>query len=75
MFRPEVMLRELARLEPEIRNAAKAFVDNLTSDLDFYRLAEGPFAQAPKKSDRLCGDGTHRARRCAAGRVPLVRHR
>ena len=50
MFRAEVMLRELARLEPEIRNAAKAAVDNLTSDLDFYRLAEGPFAQAPKKS-------------------------
>jgi mannose-1-phosphate guanylyltransferase/mannose-6-phosphate isomerase len=50
MFRAEVMLRELARLEPEIRNAAKAAVDNLTSDLDFYRLAEGPFARAPKKS-------------------------
>jgi mannose-1-phosphate guanylyltransferase / mannose-6-phosphate isomerase len=44
------MLQELARLEPEIRNAAKGAVDHLTSDLDFYRLAEGPFAQAPKKS-------------------------
>jgi mannose-1-phosphate guanylyltransferase/mannose-6-phosphate isomerase len=50
MFRAEVMLRELARLEPDIRNAAKGAVDHLTSDLDFYRLAEGPFAQAPKKS-------------------------
>src|SRR6202521_303780 len=40
MFRAEVMLRELARLEPEIRNAAKGAVDHLTSDLDFYRLAE-----------------------------------
>ena len=50
MFRAEVMLRELARLEPDIRNAAKGAVDHLTSDLDFHRLAEGPFAQAPKKS-------------------------
>ena len=50
MFRAEVMLRELGRLEPEIRKAAKGAVDNLTSDLDFYRLAEAPFAQAPKKS-------------------------
>jgi Mannose-6-phosphate isomerase/Nucleotidyl transferase len=50
IFRAEVMLRELARLEPEIRTAAKGAVDHLTSDLDFYRLAQGPFAQAPKKS-------------------------
>jgi mannose-1-phosphate guanylyltransferase/mannose-6-phosphate isomerase len=50
MFRAEVMLRELGRLEPEIRKAAKGAVDNLTSDLDFYRLAEAEFAQAPKKS-------------------------
>jgi mannose-1-phosphate guanylyltransferase / mannose-6-phosphate isomerase len=50
MFRGEVMLRELGRLEPEIRKAAKGAVDNLTSDLDFYRLAEAEFAQAPKKS-------------------------
>jgi mannose-1-phosphate guanylyltransferase/mannose-6-phosphate isomerase len=50
MFRAEVMLRELGRLEPDIRKAAKTAVDNLTSDLDFYRLAEGAFSQAPKKS-------------------------
>jgi mannose-1-phosphate guanylyltransferase / mannose-6-phosphate isomerase len=50
MFRAEVMLRELSRLEPEIRAAAKGAVENLASDLDFYRLAEGPFSQAPKKS-------------------------
>src|ERR1700733_2163559 len=50
MFRAEVMLRELGRLEPEIWKAAKGAVDNLTSDLDFYRLAEASFAQAPKKS-------------------------
>jgi mannose-1-phosphate guanylyltransferase / mannose-6-phosphate isomerase len=50
MFRAEVMLRELGRLEPEIRKAAKGAVDNLTCDLDFYRLAEAPFSQAPKKS-------------------------
>ena len=50
MFRADVMLRELARFEPEIVAAARGAVDNLVSDLDFYRLAEGPFAQAPRKS-------------------------
>jgi len=50
IFRAEVMLRELDRLEPDIRNAAREAVENLTSDLDFYRLAERPFSQAPKKS-------------------------
>ncbi len=50
MFRAEVMLQELSRLEPAIRNAAKAAVDHLVADLDFFRLAEGPFAEAPKKS-------------------------
>ncbi len=50
MFRAEVMLQELSRLEPAIRNAAKAAVDHLVADLDFFRLAEGPFSAAPKKS-------------------------
>jgi len=50
MFRADVMLRELTRFEPEIVTAAKGAVDNKVSDLDFYRLAEGPFAQAPRKS-------------------------
>ena len=43
MFRAEAMLRELDRLEPDDPEAAKAAVDNLTSDLDFYRLAEAAF--------------------------------
>jgi mannose-1-phosphate guanylyltransferase/mannose-6-phosphate isomerase len=50
MFRADVMLRELSRFEPAIMTAAKGAVDNLVSDLDFFRLAEGPFAQAPRKS-------------------------
>jgi mannose-1-phosphate guanylyltransferase len=36
-------LRHPARLR-------KDAADQLTSGLDFYRLADGPFAQAPKKS-------------------------
>jgi mannose-1-phosphate guanylyltransferase / mannose-6-phosphate isomerase len=67
MFRAEVMLGELGRLEPEIRKAAKSAVDELTSDLDFYRLAE--------EIDRLRGNGAHRSRRGAAGVFPLVRCR
>ena len=50
MFRADVMLRELARFEPAIMTAAKGAVDNLVADLDFFRLAEGPFGQAPRKS-------------------------
>ena len=50
MFRADVMLRELTRFEPDIVAAAKGAVDHLVSDLDFYRLAEGPFARAPRKS-------------------------
>jgi mannose-1-phosphate guanylyltransferase/mannose-6-phosphate isomerase len=50
MFRADVMLAELSRFEPAIHTAAKAAVDGLVADLDFFRLAEGPFATAPKKS-------------------------
>jgi mannose-1-phosphate guanylyltransferase / mannose-6-phosphate isomerase len=50
MFRADVMMRELSRFEPAIASAAKDAVDNLVSDLDFFRLAEGPFSQAPRKS-------------------------
>jgi len=50
MFRADVMSRELSRFEPAIASAAKDAVDNLVSDLDFFRLAEGPFSQAPRKS-------------------------
>jgi mannose-1-phosphate guanylyltransferase / mannose-6-phosphate isomerase len=50
MFRAEVMLREIAQFEPAIGNAAKKAVANIISDLDFFRLAEGPFAEAPRKS-------------------------
>jgi mannose-1-phosphate guanylyltransferase / mannose-6-phosphate isomerase len=50
MFRADVMLRELSLFEPAIKAAAENAVDNLVSDLDFFRLAEGPFSQAPRKS-------------------------
>jgi mannose-1-phosphate guanylyltransferase/mannose-6-phosphate isomerase len=50
MFRADVMLRELTRFEPDIVTAVKGAVENLVSDLDFYRLAEGPFGRAPRKS-------------------------
>src|SRR5258708_13949602 len=50
MFRADVMLRELNRFEPDIVTAAKGAVDHLVCDLDFYRLSEGPFAKAPRKS-------------------------
>ncbi len=50
MFRADVMLRELSRFEPAIASAAKDAVQNLVADLDFFRLPEGPFSGAPRKS-------------------------
>ena len=47
---PPTMLGEIERFEPAMAEAAKAAVDGLTRDLDFLRLADEPFAQAPKKS-------------------------
>src|SRR6266446_3895072 len=46
----DVMFRELTQFEPDIVTAARDAVDHLVSDLDFYRLSEGPFAKAPRKS-------------------------
>jgi mannose-1-phosphate guanylyltransferase/mannose-6-phosphate isomerase len=50
MFRASVMLGEIERFEPTMATAAKGAVAQMTRDLDFLRLAEGPFATAPKKS-------------------------
>jgi mannose-1-phosphate guanylyltransferase/mannose-6-phosphate isomerase len=50
MFRASVMLGEIERFEPIMATAAKAAVAQMTRDLDFLRLAEAPFATAPKKS-------------------------
>ena len=50
VFRSDVMLREIARFEPQIAAAAKAAVEGLTRDLDFLRLPVERFQRAPKKS-------------------------
>jgi mannose-1-phosphate guanylyltransferase / mannose-6-phosphate isomerase len=50
MFAARVMLAELSRYEPAIRDAAQAAVDNIAADLDFFRLGEAQFAKAPRKS-------------------------
>lgn len=50
MFRAGVMLGEIERFEPAIAAGAKTAVAQITRDLDFLRLAEAPFASAPKKS-------------------------
>ena len=50
MFRADIMLDEIARLEPAMAEAARAAVAELTQDLDFLRLAPEPFALAPKVS-------------------------
>ena len=50
MFRASVMLGEIERFEPAMAAAAKGAVAQMTRDLDFLRLADAPFASAPKKS-------------------------
>jgi mannose-1-phosphate guanylyltransferase/mannose-6-phosphate isomerase len=50
MFRADVMRSEIERLQPAIAKAAAESVAKATRDLDFLRLAEEPFAQAPKIS-------------------------
>jgi mannose-1-phosphate guanylyltransferase / mannose-6-phosphate isomerase len=62
MFRADVMVSELSRLQPAIMAAAKGAIDNLVSDLDFFRLAEGPFGFAPRMSiDYAVMERTERA--------------
>ena len=50
LFRADVMLAEIAKFEPAMRDLAKAAIDGLTTDLDFQRLPEAVFGEAPKKS-------------------------
>ena len=50
MFAANVMLAELSRFEPAIREAAREAVAHIVADLDFYRQAELPVPQAPRKS-------------------------
>lgn len=50
LFRADVLLSELARLEPEMAQAIEAAVKDATTDLGFLRLAPDAFARAPQKS-------------------------
>ena len=50
LFRADVMLAELKRLEPAMAAAIDAAVKNAGSDLGFLRLQPESFARAPQKS-------------------------
>ncbi len=50
LFRADVLLAELARLEPEMAEAIVAAVANATNDLGFLRLQTEAFGRAPQKS-------------------------
>jgi mannose-1-phosphate guanylyltransferase/mannose-6-phosphate isomerase len=50
LFRADIMLAEVARFEPEMRSIARLSIDGLNADLDFQRLPERVFNEAPKKS-------------------------
>jgi mannose-1-phosphate guanylyltransferase/mannose-6-phosphate isomerase len=62
LFRADVLLAELARLEPAMAAAIAAAVDDATTDLGFLRLAPDAFARAPQKSiDYAVMEKTERA--------------
>ena len=50
LFRADVLLSELERLEPDMAAAIKAAVANASDDLGFLRLQPDAFARAPQKS-------------------------
>jgi len=50
MFRADVMLEELERLQPAILAAAREALDYAVTDLDFIRLHEDSFRLAPRIS-------------------------
>ena len=50
LFRADVLLSELERLEPDMAAAVKAAVSNASDDLGFVRLQPEAFARAPQKS-------------------------
>ena len=62
VFRSEIMLVEIKRLEPEIARAAHSVVGGIERDLDFLRLPAEQFRRAPKKSiDYAVMERTERA--------------
>src|SRR5262245_37218943 len=50
LFRADVLLAELERLEPDMAAAIKTAVDGASTDLGFLRLRPEAFARAPQKS-------------------------
>src|SRR5476651_1968232 len=62
LFSAEILLAELARLEPEMAAAIADAVKNATDDLGFVRLQPEAFARAPQKSiDYAVMEKTERA--------------
>jgi mannose-1-phosphate guanylyltransferase/mannose-6-phosphate isomerase len=62
LFRADVLLAELARLEPEMAAAIEEAVEKATTDLGFLRLDPEAFARAPQKSiDYAVMEKTERA--------------
>src|SRR5690606_22402560 len=50
LFRADVLLDELKRLEPDMASAVEASVDGSSTDLGFVRLDADAFAKSPQKS-------------------------
>ncbi len=50
LFRADVLLAELKRLEPEMAEAIETAVEKASTDLGFLRLQPEAFARAPQKS-------------------------
>ncbi len=62
VFTAATLIEEMARYAPEVLDAVRLAVSQRTADLDFIRLAPGPFAAAPNISiDYAVAERTERA--------------
>lgn len=62
LFRADVMIGELERFQPEVLSVARKSLETATIDLDFIRLDERAFRQAPRTSiDYAVMERTERA--------------
>ena len=75
LFRADVLLSELARLEPEMAEAIEAAVAKAIDRPRLPAPAAGGIRARAAEIDRLCGDGKDRPRRGGGRRLPLVGHR
>ena len=75
LFRADVLLSELERLEPEMAERGQSRRCECQQRSRLPAPAAGSLRARAAEIDRLCGDGKNRPRRGRGGAIPLVGHR